>query len=166
MTKYVAFFLGTLPLLGIVSCSRPSDLPALVFCEITVINGGTPLDQVRVSMKDESSTKNWSIHGTTNAGGVAKMKTIYMQYTGSGVPAGQYKVAIDKEPNNMIPQPVIDDNMSRQEAERLAKEWNAKYDKIRIVPKEWTFLSSTPFTIGVGTGLKGKLTIDISEHQK
>jgi len=165
MTKYFFTFFGALFLLGLVSCSKPSDLPGLVSCEITVTNGGTPVDNVRVSMKDESSAGSWSIHGTTNPSGVAKMSTTYTRYTGSGVPVGKYKVAVSKEPDDLPPPPHTDDGMPSQEREKIMQEWEAEYNKKRVIPEKLAFLSSTPFTVEVVAGTGGKLTIDLAGHK-
>ncbi|MCL2743304.1 MAG: carboxypeptidase-like regulatory domain-containing protein [Planctomycetaceae bacterium] len=166
MKNYFAVFFGALLLLGVASCSKPSDLPNLVSCEITVTNGGTPINGVRVSMKDESSSGSWSIHGMTNSSGAAKMSTTYTSYTGSGVPAGKYKVAVDKEPDNLPPRPEINDGMPSHEAEKLMQDWEAQYAQKRIIPEKLAFLSSTPFTVEVNAGSDGKFTIDIAEHKQ
>jgi len=81
---------------------RPADLPELIPCEITVMMDGKPLTGggVRLQPVSTSSSKSWSIVGTTNESGVAKMQT-YGDFI--GVPEGEYIVLIAKSQVSVAP---------------------------------------------------------------
>jgi hypothetical protein len=159
---FITFFIT---ISGLTGCGRPADLPKLYPCQITVTDGGSPVAEARVSMADESSGKSWSIHGITNSAGIAEMRTTYTNYTASGVPQGNFKVALDKEPPNLPPHGVTD-SMNEQEADAVMKKWEEDVDKLRIIPKNLIFVSSTPITLEIKEGTGGNLKIDINEYRK
>jgi hypothetical protein len=160
---YILILLFSGLLFGIAGCGKPANMPKLFPCQITVTDGGTPVGGVRVSMADESSGESWSINGITDSSGVAKMSTTYTNYTASGVPQGMFKIAIDKDPPNLPPQNVTDD-MNEQQADAAMKKWEAEVDKIRIIPKNLVFISTTPITLEVKE--KCNLEINIADYKK
>jgi hypothetical protein len=163
MYKYFIIIIIAVVLPVIIGCGKPADMPKLHSCRITVTDGGSPVAEVRVSMTDESAGKSWSIHGITNSAGIAEMNTTYTNYTASGVPEGIFKVAIDKEPPNLPPQGVTDD-MNEQQADTIMKKWEEEVDKLRIIPKNLIFVSSTPITLEVKE--KCSLEINIADYKK
>ncbi|MDR2706826.1 MAG: carboxypeptidase-like regulatory domain-containing protein [Planctomycetaceae bacterium] len=73
--------------------SRPSDLPPLEPCKITVCQEGKPLEGAVVTLiSKDTSTKYARSSATTNASGIAELKT----YGYSGVPKGTYKIVVIK----------------------------------------------------------------------
>ena len=74
---------------------RPEGLPNLVSCVLTIqFEDGSPVDNATVSLAPEDeSLRQWSISGSTDASGTAK---IYTNSEFAGVPAGKYKVAVRK----------------------------------------------------------------------
>ncbi len=70
---------------------RPDGMPKLVSCSVTVLQDGKPLEGATVAFHSE--TIKWSVGGTTDAFGVAKMHT-HGDYPGS--PEGSFKVTIQK----------------------------------------------------------------------
>jgi len=161
--RYLCNFVLIALVLSLTSCGKPANMPNLFPCTITVSDNGAPLADARVSMTDESNALSLSINGITDSSGTAKMKTTYTNYTGSGVPAGKYKVVIDKEPANVPPQKV-DDSMNEKQSEAAMKKWNEEYDKVRIVPKSITSLPDTPLTLEVDGAVNQKF--DIAEHKR
>ncbi len=87
---------ATLALLAISVCGcskpHPDGLPKLVPCSVTIVQESKPLEGATVSF--ESNDLQWSVGGTTDANGVAKMYT-HGQY--QGVPEGTYKVTVVKQ---------------------------------------------------------------------
>ena len=82
---------------------KPADMPELIPCEITVKLDGSPLSGATLrflSTSSGSSKETWSVSGTTNASGVAKMQT-YGEFI--GVPEGEYIVLISKSQTDDIP---------------------------------------------------------------
>lgn len=81
----------------IVGCGpkRPPGLPDLVGCVLTIqYEDGSVVDNAIVSLAPEDDNlRQWSISGTTNASGVV---TIYTNGDLVGVPAGKYKVVVQK----------------------------------------------------------------------
>ncbi|MDR2438423.1 MAG: carboxypeptidase-like regulatory domain-containing protein [Planctomycetaceae bacterium] len=163
MKNYLLIFVFSGLFLGIAGCGKPAQMPKLFPCHITVTDGGTPVAGVRVSMADESSGESWAINGITDSSGVAKMSTTYTNYTAHGVPQGTFKVAVDKEPPNLPPQNVTDD-MNEQQTEAVMKKWEEQVDKLRIIPKNLVFVSTTPITLEVKE--KCSLEINIADYKK
>jgi hypothetical protein len=163
MKNYILIFVFSGLFLGIAGCGKPANMPKLVPCQITVTDGGTPVAGARVSMADESSNESWAINGITDSSGVAKMSTTYINYTASGVPLGTFKVAVDKDPPNLPPQNVTD-GMTEQQADAAMKKWEEEVDKLRIIPKNLIFVSTTPITLEVKE--KCNSEIDIADYKK
>ncbi|MCL2743620.1 MAG: carboxypeptidase-like regulatory domain-containing protein [Planctomycetaceae bacterium] len=162
MKNTLFYFVLILAAVSISGCGKPAGMPNLQSCTITVLDGGAPLADARVMMKDESNAMMLAINGITDSSGTAKMKTTYTDYVGNGVPAGKYKVIIDKEPAN-VPPLKVDDSMDTKQAEEAMKKWNEEYDKIRIVPIKLTSLTETPLTLEVNGAVEQKF--DIAEYK-
>jgi hypothetical protein len=93
------FFAGVLcTLISICGCGKPSSLPAdfpkIYTCEITVIQGGKPLENAMVSLHPIGNADKYAkgCSAATNVNGKASMMT----YGQNGVPTGKYKVLISK----------------------------------------------------------------------
>jgi len=72
---------------------RPSDLPKLFPCTITVTQEGQPLPESGVFLESvDSSAKYKSSSGITNTEGVVSFRTFGFD----GVPAGKYKIVVRK----------------------------------------------------------------------
>lgn len=70
---------------------RPSDLPKLYPCKVTVTYKGAPVEGASITFSPTLS--KWAGNGLTGADGTAMLKTYGYQ---GGVPAGTYKVRIEK----------------------------------------------------------------------
>jgi hypothetical protein len=122
----------------IVGCGpkRPEGLPSLVSCVLTFqYEDGSPVDNAMVSLSsDEESLRQWSIAGSTDSHGVAKIST-----NGEfvGAPAGKYKVVIRKvelvptDKNDEYGEPIM--------------------DTYNLIAEEFTNAGKTPHSLEVGT---------------
>ena len=73
--------------------SRPSDLPQLFPCVLTITQEGNPLDGAYVTLIPmEESNAKYQASSVTNKSGEATIVT----YGFDGVPAGKYKVCVRK----------------------------------------------------------------------
>ena len=91
---------------------KPAGLPELIPCEITVKLSGSPLPGASVRLLSTPPSKSWSVMGTTNASGVAKMQT-YGDF--NGAPEGDYTVLISKSQTDDIPQDAMSGGNNRIE---------------------------------------------------
>jgi len=84
-----------LPLLFLFGCSdssdRPSDMPPLYPCTVSVIQGGSPLEGAVVTFHSDTEQKYRPV-AYTGADGKAVMQT----YGFPGVPTGKYKITVSK----------------------------------------------------------------------
>jgi len=71
---------------------RPSDLPKLHPVNITITQGGTPLEGATVNLTSKTPATYGTATGATDSSGVAAMRT----YGFTGVPEGQYTVTVMK----------------------------------------------------------------------
>jgi hypothetical protein len=72
---------------------RPSDLPKLYPVSITITQADNPLEGATVTLTSKTPTTYGTASGTTNASGIAVIRT----YGYNGVPAGDYAVSIEKQ---------------------------------------------------------------------
>ncbi len=116
--------------LVVVGCGRSAkfDAPKLYPIEITVANAGTPIEGATVSLiPDESGNKSFSVGATTDAAGLAKIRTTRASFMKDGAPAGSYKVVVvkpveikyDKTPDEI-------DEMAPDEKVKYQREIDAK----------------------------------------
>jgi hypothetical protein len=93
----VCFTVTCLLFSGVSGCgsnsSRPTDLPPLESCKITVCQEGKPLEGAIVTLiSKDTSAKYARSSGMTDVSGTAELKT----YGYSGVPKGNYKIIVAK----------------------------------------------------------------------
>jgi len=97
MKLHPFFLLPGLAVVVIVSgCSgpqKPSDLPTLYPCKITVIQDGKPLHDAMVFVRPQDGSLRFVIGGKTDAKGVAVVK---VDGQWEGVPEGEFIVSISK----------------------------------------------------------------------
>ncbi|MDO4586887.1 MAG: carboxypeptidase regulatory-like domain-containing protein [Planctomycetia bacterium] len=137
MTKKIAIVLLGFLISGIVfGCGKkkPDGMPKLVPCEVSVIQDGKPLEGAVVSFY--SDTIKWSISGTTDANGLAKIHT-HGTYPGS--PEGEFKVTVTKTVIEQTTQP-------EPVSASVTVSPSPSYDS---VDSQYKMRNSTPLTITV-----------------
>jgi len=153
---------------GCGGASRPADMPETAPCSITVLQSGSPVSDVVVTLFLEGGNPSLVARGTTNSSGIATIKTSLGAYTTSGAPVGKCKVTLDKEfaipPSSLTPDQVSD--LSFEQAEKYNRERKEALDKARIIPEKIASVALTPLSLTVASGSEGTLTVDLSEYTK
>lgn len=122
--------------------NRPEGLPVLYSCSVKVVHGDEPAEGVDVRLYDPAVSRQWSVSGTTDASGVAQLRT-HGQFPGA--PAGTFKVVLRKSEN-----------------ENTGPEGRETVKIFSLVEKQYRDESTTPLEISVGN--KGVAqTFDIGE---
>ena len=143
-------YLLLLPLFLFCSCSdssRPSDLPRLYSCTITVTQGGVPLEGALVELGSPDSQK-YNASGTTDASGNAMIMT----YGHSGAPVGKYKILVSK---------IIEDDIVYG-TNVYGEQTIDSFNRYKLVDDRYSNMESTPHEIEVTTK-KTQTTIDVGE---
>ncbi|MDR0337893.1 MAG: hypothetical protein LBI18_12465 [Planctomycetaceae bacterium] len=141
---------------------RPERIPTTVPCQIIVLKDGIPQEGIDVSLHSFEGNGTLSFMGLTNAQGVAKIQTHFVNYKESGVPIGNYRVTIDK-PVQLPPDGVDDSKLSGKELNDYLTKREAELEKIRVIPQWLTVSVSTPLKINVETKNGGELTVDLKD---
>jgi hypothetical protein len=164
---------GFLVFLLLVGCSkRPTDMPLLFPCTVTVVKDGAAIETVRVQLLPAEGAGPLaavpiSIVGKTASNGVAILHTnrLGASYREKGAPAGKYLVSIEKAPR-------WEGEKSSEELARLSPAESMDYQQQlqeamktlpREVPKSLARDKKQPIEILPGTG--GSLTIDVSQFR-
>ena len=74
--------------------NRPSDLPPLYPCTVTVTQDGKPLGEGIVTFVSTDTSFKWAVFAQLNTSGTGK---VFTQGLYSGAPEGEYKVVISKQ---------------------------------------------------------------------
>ncbi|MDR0608794.1 MAG: hypothetical protein LBG58_01665 [Planctomycetaceae bacterium] len=146
----------------------PNELKNLYPVTITVTNGDQAMEEVAVSLSAKTSGGAWASRGVTNAQGVAVIQTSRASYTGKGVPAGEYKVALIKTvalPPELEPQET-DQNLPPQAVAAKQAKQEAFYEKNRVIPKILGDSNTSPIELTVAEKNTTTLTIDIAQYKK
>lgn len=151
-------------------CSRegkPEVLKDLNPVTVTVVDGGAPVEGVRVLLSSKGPRGAWGCSATTNAQGEAKIQTSISSKSGPGAPAGDYIIVLSKNvplPPELEPQEE-DQNLSASAA--AAKEAKKKefYDKNRIIPQKLEQSDTSPLELTVAEKTGGTLKVDLAEHK-
>lgn len=72
---------------------RPSNMPQLYPCIITITQEEKPVEGVEISLDSQGETPVWPVSGKTDASGQARLVTLGKY---PGIPSGQYKVIVQK----------------------------------------------------------------------
>ena len=130
-------------------CSRgripPPGMPKLYPCTIAVIQEGEALVDATVKLHSQGEPIKWTVSGKTDDTGTA---VIYTDGYFKGVPAGEYKVTIEKFETVRPPKPEV---MPEDEAQRLAlnNRLEAETKAYRLVKPVYETVDSTPLSISV-----------------
>jgi hypothetical protein len=164
MRKFVFLLLLSL-LFPVIGCSKvPTGLGTLYPVTITVTNKGTPLEGVLVSLVDKEPQTPRGCSALTNSAGVAKITTNLGSYTGNGVVAGNYRVALFKIVT--LPQELQggDEELTLPENKRKEREKQRSefLENNRIIPPLLESRTSSPIELTVEKK-STVLTIDLSQ---
>ena len=146
----LAFSLLLFP--GCSDTSRPSDLPPLFPCTVSVTQGGVPLAGVFVELVSLDSQK-YRASASTDEGGRATMTT----YGYPGAPAGKYKIIVRKSIEDDI---VMGKDVYGADAIVSSNRYNVVeplYGQTDQTPHEVEVVSSskgTEVTIDVGVAIR------------
>lgn len=134
------------PLIGCGGPARPSDMPRLYPCELTVTSESVPFADAMIGFYSTDPEFKWGIGAITGADGKARMVT-HGQYF--GVPEGDYVVTVMKT-----------------EREEFDPEKPPRTVKVfTYTAPEYTERSTTPLKISIGKGKKVE-TLEIGKTEK
>lgn len=157
----IPFFIGCGP-------KRPEGMPETVPCTVTVLEGGTPMAGVIVTLRNDTASSSLLIEGTTNSAGVAEISSTWGNYTAKGAPIGPAKVTLNK-PFEIPPPTASEAEMelwTMEQSTKYLKEREEMIDKLRIIPKIVSVVSQSPLTVSVESGSGATLTVDINDYKK
>jgi hypothetical protein len=143
---------------------RPNDVPEMFPCKITVKNGKSPIERVSVTLGLEQGNSGWSSRGVTNSFGVAEIKTVRLNWQGTGVPVGKYIVILAKEPDTSSIETRDYELMSMDERERYSLEMEKKIAVLpREIPIRLSQFTTSPLRITVENKKENTLDVDVSQ---
>jgi hypothetical protein len=157
LTKnFVLFCVIFLVLNFITGCDKapkpPADMPKLERCRITITLAGQPLPEAIVALKPTEPTQ-WHSGGSTNANGSFDVFTNGLY---KGVPAGKYKVTVNKE----IPVPPPQ-GISEEELMDPVKSAKYRQPPIIVVHKKYNRAQTTPLEIEVLPNVPLDVTLQV-----
>jgi len=163
---FVAIACLTVSLISGCSGGAPTGFPKVIPCQITVLEGTTPIADVEVMLHLSTPMAGTIFFGKTNASGVSEMGTSFANYHKSGVPEGSYKVVLFKEPDVENTKTQEERSaMSRPAMETYRKQMQKKRDALpRIIPVPLTKSATTPLTLDV-SGRRATLTVNVAEFK-
>lgn len=140
---------------------RPDGMPELYKTKIILTQQGKPCADAKIALISLGGSQ-WSSGGTTDANGGIELVT-HGQY--KGVPAGKYRVTVDKTVGEGEPPPPspID-----AESQRIYNEYVAakkSYRLFQVIPDQYRLRDRSPLEIEVVAG-KNEITLDIPEEIK
>jgi len=166
-TLIIFVFTATLPFIVGCGTTRPKEMPETAPCEITVLQDGKPMTDIIVSLYREGGNGALSIGGTTDASGIAKIKTTWGAYTTDGAPVGTCKVTVDKVfdfPRETVT-PEEMDHWTPEQGRKYEQQRQEMIDKLRATPAVLAGTSS-PLSVSIESRSGGNLTVEISDYKK
>jgi len=139
----------------------PEGFPKLQSCSLKITQEGEPLAGAIVTFHPQGTPLAWAVTGKTDATGTATV------FTGSyypGVPAGEYKVTVDKVETVMPSVPEVLPT-SERELDKLNKELAVGTKNYRLVEPVYTAVSSTPLSLSVEQK-KTKASFDVGHKYR
>jgi len=137
-----------LPFLFLFGCAdsdRPSDMPKLYPCTVSVIQGGSPLEGAIVTFHSDSEQKYRPVAYTGTDG-----NAVMLTYGFPGVPTGKYKITVSK---------VVDDDFVYG-ADEDGMEIIVSSNTYRLVEETHSKVETTPHEIETTTK-RGQITLDV-----
>lgn len=168
MKKYLLVCFVTIFMIFSFGCrpSAPKGLAPIRPFNVKVINGNTPVPEVKVVFHANTAVGNAVFTGETDANGIAKMKTLAGSFNGNGVPEGSYKVTLIKYANLKYKLTETDrENMPPAEIKKYDLEYNKQVEDLeKMIPSELKTSDKTTLETTVpGTG---SFEIDIAKYSK
>lgn len=156
--------LASLLLVGlVVGCGepRPEGMPALYPASVTITQDGQPLPDATVTLIPTDSTlARWPIGGVTDEAGITKLKT-YIKF--NGVPAGSFKVTVNKSLTTGDPKPVHPGASATpqqlSEYDRAMK--TGSFQVTRVVAPKFRLPSTTSLSIDVSDKGPNEFPLDV-----
>jgi hypothetical protein len=166
MRAIISVLLISLSLVGCSNNRLPKELKNLHPVTITVMNGEPPVEGVAVTLSGRNSQGAFACTGLTDSQGIAKIRSLRNSYTVRGVPAGTYRVTLDKLPElpvKLTPHKT-DEELSPKEA--ATKEFQRKiyFEENQLIPTVLTSPDSTPIELTVSENEETAFLVDISKY--
>ena len=158
--------LVVLSLAVVAGCSgKPKGFPKVTKCEIVVVDGGTPIEGVEISMFAETPISGALVGGKTDANGKCVVQTTFANFVAPGAPDGSYAVALVKDPVPTMPELTIEEmaDMSQKEISDYRAERDAEIANMpQIIPVALKEQASS--TLKVAVPGEKTTTIDVAEY--
>ena len=143
-----------LVLCGCAKDSRPTDLPPLVACTISVTQGGAPLADAYVELKSQDVQK-YRPSAQTDAAGNA----VILTYGHPGAPVGKYKILVSKNIEDDIVYGKDEYGEQAVISSNIYKTVEDSYADAEKTPHEIEVTSTkTQTAIDVGTAVRVKMS--------
>ena len=147
----LSYGIGLLLVISMFGCNssraRPAGFPELHACSLKITQEAEPLVGAIVTLHPQGAPLAWSVAGKTDKTGTA---TIFTGGYYSGVPAGEYKVTVEKIETVM---PSLPDVLPTDEREldKLNEKLAAETKDFRLIEPVYTKEESTPLSLSVET---------------
>jgi hypothetical protein len=142
---YITLLIFVATVIGCGDKSRPSDLPPLYSCTVTVTQDGQPLEGASIRFDPiEPADAKYQAAAVSGADGTAQMKTYGFQ----GTPIGKYKVIVTK---------IVSESTEYKLNESTGKEEPVNSKRYRLVEPQFTSAETTPHEIEI-TGKEKNVT--------
>ena len=172
MKNVVFLVLGCLILLSGCGQKLPPNFPKVYPMTITVVDGDTPLTDVRIMfyLATEGGGAAYASTAYTDAKGVAKVNTTQGPYIRAGIPAGEYVVTVDDDIKidlGLTPEQAAkltypeEVALGKREAQ-LRAEYKRKVPAVLCKPGKVEERSPLRFTATEG---KNELTVDVAQYK-
>jgi hypothetical protein len=165
MKRIFSFLIFVYVLISVGGCTnRPSNMPDVFPCIVTVKKDNVPIDKVLVTFSSEDGTGTLRISGITDSKGKAKIVTQLVDYSAEGVPLGTYKVAIQKfAPVSGSGKDLL--MLSDKEAKEQTRKFEEAQEKNRIVPEILMSMTTTPIKCIVKEKAGISLTVSVNDYK-
>ncbi|MDR2762525.1 MAG: hypothetical protein LBB88_08005 [Planctomycetaceae bacterium] len=162
--KFVCLFALGLIAIGGCSSNIPDGFPTkLVKFSVTIQHDGKPIEGVAVWLYSDDADAKYHVNATTNADGIALMKTSINSYSKTGSPSGTFKGTLMHRPK--VPSDLTKEEwqkLNEEESEKQVKKISAEVAKMKLVPAICENLATSPLKITVPEN-GGNVAIEITD---
>ena len=139
----------------------PEGFPQLYSCSLKITQEGEPLAGAIVTLHPQGTALAWAVAGKTDVTGTA---IVYTHGHHPGVPAGEYKVTVDKVETVVPPVPEV---LPTDEGElaKLNKKLETETKSYRLVEPDYNTVDSTPLSLSVEQK-KTKVSFDVGNKYR